>query len=189
MLLDVTGQGVKIGDALNKHIKNHIEVVKKLLPHAIDMKVIFKKISFNFHAKITINPGIKHNIFLSGDADAHDPYDAFSQALKKIEGKIRRYSSHLHKKYTANTNTQLKNHLKKDGVTVNSYIVHYDHEDEMIPNIKNKDITKLQTMSLLDAIMHIDFSSQTILVFVNEKNQRITTLTKQNDGSFSCVEI
>lgn len=190
MLVEITGQGMSIGANLHKYVEEEIDLIKKYLPNAIDVKIVITKQSFYFHTHIIINPGIKKsNALLVAEEEAKDPYDSFDGALRRIKGKIRRFKDKLKHKHATDEDLQEREKILSHNVDINDYIIHYEDGENLDINIKNKQIRNIPTLSLSDAVMHMDFESKKSYFFVNEENNKVTVLIKQDDGSISCAEI
>jgi ribosomal subunit interface protein len=98
MQINIAGQQVEIGSALQVHVREKLElVVGKYFAHAIDSHVIFKKNKSFFVAEIKVHEHThKHALAESEDSDV---YKAFDSALHKIEAQLRKYKSKLRDKH------------------------------------------------------------------------------------------
>lgn len=201
MELTVQGKQIDVGDALREHITEKIEdICQKYFNHATTATITLSKEGHGhgqFKAHISILIG--KNITVMVDAMAGDPYGAFDDALEKAAKQMRRYKRRL-RDHHARTEKTPENEITK----ARDYVLAVQPEREEAAEQDNIDDTEaengddpvviaeltthIETMSVSDAVMRMDLSGQTAMLFRNAANNEINMVYRRNDGNVGWVD-
>lgn len=187
MKLRISGQHVDVGESLTTHINDSINnITKGLFDNPIDGHVTFAKQRHLFLVEITLHP--MAGVILQGHASADEPYIAFDLAAEKIKKQLTRYKARLkdhklHKGVKAN-----------GGVPAQQYILQHDpfsdeaddHDEK--PIIVAEMASQVDTMTVGEAVMHMDLRDAATLVFKNKKNGGLNIVYRRPDGNIGWID-
>lgn len=193
MDIKITGQHIKIGDALRQHVIKALEnTAQNLFANPIDGSVIFTKQRYDFFVEITLHPmkGIK----LQGHAHADDPYVAFDIAISKIARQSRRYHSKIKDHKHQSTAEAIQ------ALYAQHYVLHtnhdkddhandaHHHDEDKQPAIIAEMQGEIDSMTVSEAVMHMDLRDQQTLVFKNKGHGRLNIIYRRPDGNIGWVD-
>ncbi len=192
MQLSVQGKQIDVGDALRTHVHEKLEDINaKYFNRAIDSNVHFSREGEGFFkSHIAIRVG--KNIQIMGDAVENDIYLAFDVAAAKVAKQLRRYKNRLrthHRRieetpememmkaraYVLSTEEEKSGEAESDGVDHNRLII-----AEMTSDI--------ETLSVSEAVMRMDLSNQTAMLFRNSTHNGLNLVYRRNDGNVGWVD-
>lgn len=188
MQVAVTGKQIDVGEALQTYVRGELpKSVNKYFDAAVGASVVFSKESHLFRVDIIVNEGTSTKFVVKADATATDIYAAFDGALERVDKQLRRYKR------------RIKNH-KKPEIAEN----HFDYlatkytlaavgEEEEAPESDNPIIiaekpTRIEKLSVSDAVMKMDLENLAALMFVNHKNGNLNVVYRRSDGNIAWVD-
>jgi len=130
------------------------------------------------------------------DATDPDPYASFEAAATKVGKQMRRYKKKLRDHHDRIELTP-EDEIKKARDYVLSAIPEQDDQplsDETDipvgddPAVIAEMTTDIQTMSVSDAVMRLDLSGESALMFYNASNDAINMVYKRSDGNIGWVD-
>lgn len=192
MKIETSGRGIKIGSNLINYVEEKLpHTVEKYFEHAISGNVIFSKDAFLYRADILVNEGTGTRDLIRAHAESDDIYNAFFNALVKIEKQLRRYKSkikdHHHKKKLtdlAMDGTLLK--AKKYVISKEDYSEEEVNEDN--PIIIAEKFAEIEELTVSDAVMNMNLLSLPALLFINKASGRMNLVYHRDDGNISWVD-
>lgn len=202
MELTVHGKQIDVGDALRTHVEEKIEDLNsKYFNHTTYATVTFSKEGHG-HPKIKSLISIKlgKDIMIIADAVEHDPYVAFDAASEKAGKQLRRYKRrlrdhHEHMEQTPESESQkAMNYVIQAmpesiaGGGANDHDEVTEAENGKDPVIIAEMSSDIQTMAVADAVMRMDLSNQTALLFRNASNGRLNVVYKRPDGNVGWID-
>lgn len=184
MNITLTGKQVDIGDRLHKHVEENLDSsVNKYFPAPISSQVVFAKDGEDFAVEITVHPA--KNIILKGTGIANDPYSAFDAANAHIATRLRRHK------------TKLNDHKQNISLAelASEAVFSFDENQEDEVNIdENAPLTIAETdanvpvCTVSEAVMLMDLSNESAILFRNSSNSRISMVYRRKDGNIGWVE-
>jgi len=186
MRYQISGKQIDIGNALQQHVQSELnEVVKKYAERPTDANVIFSRDAHEFVCEATVHLSTG----LTAQAKAHDTeiYAAFDSCRDKMEKQLRRYKR------------RLKDHHRHRSEPVelfgaSSYILASNEKtDEVEPETLQPIIvaemeTKIQTLSVGEAVMQMELAHANVLVFRNEGNGAVNVVHRREDGNIGWID-
>ena len=98
MRYQISGQQIKIGDALQVHVKKQLgDVATKYAQRPTDAAVIFSRNAHEYMCEITIH--LSTGLNAASTAKETEIYAAFDSGLNKLEKQLRRYKRRLKDHY------------------------------------------------------------------------------------------
>lgn len=201
MDIRVVGSNMEVGNSLEQHVRERLEVsVKKYFENAVNANVFFTKNKNSFKANIVVNEGVS-NINIKSDAESGEVYSCFENALEKASKQLRRYKGKI-KTYRRSQGGFKSVDIRDQILEVPKYVIpavpyglfdeieeeeKYVDEKESLKIIEEK-TAKIEELSVDEAIMKMDLSDLPALVFVNKDNQRINVVYTRKDGNISWID-
>lgn len=186
MRYQISGKQIDIGDALQTHVKQELDVsVKKYAERPTDALVVFSKSGHEFVCEATVHLSTG----LTASAKAHNPevYAAFDSCNEKMEKQLRRYKR------------RLKDHHKDRAEPVelfgaSSYILASESDSDtqepetLQPMIIAEMQTKIATLSVGEAVMQMELAGAPVLVFRNEGKEGLNVVYRRDDGNIGWID-
>lgn len=186
MRYQISGKQIDIGNALQVHVRSELdEVMTKYAERPTDANVIFSRSAHEFVCEATVHLSTG----LTAQAKARDTeiYAAFDDCRDKMEKQLRRYKR------------RLKDHHRDRPEPVellgaSSYILASneqvnDAEPETLqPIIVAEMETKIQTLSVGEAVMQMELANENVLVFRNEGNGALNVVHRRDDGNIGWID-
>lgn len=190
MELIVQGKQIDVGDALRAHVQEKLDDLNaKYFNRAIDATVIFAREGHAFfRANISIRIG--KNISVAAEAEDTDIYAAFDQATVKAAKQLRRYKNRLRDHHRNTEDLPDASILQ-----ARSYTFAPEQDDEKsdtagadTPMVIAEMTTDILTLSVSNAVMHMDLTNQNALLFRNNSHGGLNMVYRRPDGHVGWVD-
>ncbi len=196
MELAIHGKQMDVGDALRAHVTNKLEEINsKYFNRAIDIVVTFSPEGHSY-VKTHISLRIGKDIMVTANTVDQDAYVSFDQTAEKIAKQMRRYKRRLRDHHE-----RLEQTPETEMMKARDYVLAVQElsgkadaaEEEDVPVGEDPVIvaeqpTRIPKMSVSDAVMRMDLSGQTAILFRNPKNNQLNMLYRRADGNIGWVE-
>ncbi len=199
MELAIHGKQIDVGDSLRAHVTKKLEDVNaKFFNRAIDVTVTLSPEGHGF-VKSHVSLRVGKDIMVSANAVEADAYASFDSAAEKVAKQLRRYKNRLrdHHAYLEQTPEAEMTKALNYVLATKQLDGHHDtkNEDEGsefergdAPVIVAEEATQIQKMSVHDAVMRMDLSGQTAILFRNPKNNHLNMVYRRADGNIGWIE-
>ena len=185
MEIEIKGKKIDVGNALTGHMReNLVTGVTKYFANPVDGSVLLAKDAHEFRCDILVHVG--KDIEVQGRANAEDPYAAFDSALDRITKQLRRYKRRLR-----------DHHKDKDPeshLLANQYVIAAEDEErheepqDGQPAIVAEIATKIETLTVGEAVMRMDLADIPTLMFHNSAHGRLNVVYRRNDGNIGWID-
>lgn len=190
MELQVHGKQMDVGDALRTHVQHKLQdVSEKYFNHTTYATVTFSKEGHGHpvtRAHITIQLGKNMNVM--ANATEKDAYAAFDQASEKAAKQIRRYKRKIRDNHERPDITPEEEMTKARNYVLRAAKEQDDEPQDQEPIVIAEMTKDIMTLSVPDAVMHLDLSGENTLVFRNKGNKNINVLYRRDDGNIGWVD-
>jgi ribosomal subunit interface protein len=185
MKLIVKGQQIDVGDALREHVRASLDdVFDKYFGAAIDATVTFSRDAHLYRASVSAHVG--RGIMAQSEALADQPYVACDQAVDRLAKRLRR-----HKRW-------LRDHHKMpvQSESAGLYVLAPDEDEDETPSEKPDGQpaviaemkTDIATLTVSEAVMRLDLSGESALMFVNGAHGGLNMVYRRADGNVGWVD-
>ncbi|MSU91552.1 ribosome-associated translation inhibitor RaiA [Rhodobacteraceae bacterium 2CG4] len=188
MQIQVNGKQLDVGDALTTHVNDRLsEVVGKYAGRPVEAAVTFSKIAHEFCCDASVH--LSTGMTAQARSRANDIYDCFDGALERMDKQLRRYKR------------RLKDHHQKrqnpiEFMEASSYILQpgaeeFEEEDEpesLQPVIVAEMETRVQSLSVGEAVMQMELAGAPLLVFRNDSHGGVNVVYRRDDGNIGWVD-
>ena len=184
MRYQISGKQIDIGDALQAHVKSELgETVEKYSQRPTDATVAFSRNEFVCETTVHLSTGLT----AAARGSANEIYAAFDACREKMDKQLRRYKR------------RLKDHHKERAEPVEfaeapMYVLAAngetgDSEPETLqPMIIAEMETKIPSLSVGEAVMQMELSGLSVLVFRNEKSGGVNVVHRRDDGNVGWID-
>ena len=189
MQLSVNGKQLDMGDSLRQHIEQVIPaVVEKYFANPTDADVTVSKEGATFRTDISVHVG--KGIMLQGHARSGDPYASFDEAAEHMAKRLRRYKRRLRDHHRERS-------LKQEALQAAQYVLAaeegpeaptQEHDEPDQPMIIAEMETRIETLSVGEAVMRMDLANQPAMIFRNSAHGGLNMIYVRSDGNIGWVD-
>lgn len=186
MQVTVTGKQLDVGEALRTHVDASLDAaVGKYFDNSVDTAVVFSREAHLFRAAITVHVG--RGITVRGRGEAAEPYAAFDAATDHVAKRLRRYKR------------RLRGHRKNEGgdveiIEAQQYVLRSEvdgdeeagdgHEHMIVAEL----ISEIPTLTVGEAVMHLDLADSRQLMFRNSAHGGLNLVYRRDDGNIGWID-
>ncbi len=188
MRITIHGKQIQTGEALQSHIKERLsEAVGKFLDVPGDATVTISRDGSAYRADILLH--LNSGLTAQAHAVANEVYASADAATDKMAKQLRRYKTRLkdHHKRTAQTPSPRE---EAQSFVLAAEIEDAGDEDMAVnkPLIIAETQTDIKTLSVGEAVMHLELSDDPALLFRNGGNGRLNMVYVRRDGNVSWID-
>lgn len=196
MQLTVQGKQMDIGDALKSHVSEKLEDINsKYFNRAIEATVTLSPEGHAF-TKTHISIRVGKDILVMSDATENDPYVSFDTAAEKVAKQLRRYKKKLRDHHQRQDETpEIPATKARDYVIAadQDQVPANDDDDDGVPHGEDPVViaemtTNIQTMTVSEAVMRLDLSGQSALMFKNANHGGLNMVYRRPDGNIGWLD-
>ena len=190
MQLKVSGKQVDLSDALRIHVSSHMDnITNKYFDHALGANVTFSKARSFFTCDINLHAG--RGVTVRGEGQAADARAAFDDAAEHIAKRLRRYRQRVND-HARDVRPRAKpesgrQYILRDEDIAADGETHGQEPDALAATIIAESETVIETLSVRDAVMHMDLAFQQMLMFRNTKNGQLNVVYRRPDGHIGWI--
>ncbi len=183
----ITGKQIDVGDSLRGHIEKNIHsIVDKYFGEIIRARVCISKANiskehFKFHTELTFD--IFGHFSMNAQMEDIDAFRSFDLAMEKLSSRIQRYRSRLRR------GSRHQAALEKEVLPAINQIIQgvaLELEEDNPVIIAEMD-TNIPTVTVSDAVMHMDLTDQPVLMFRNAGSGHFNVVYKRPDGNIGWI--
>ena len=160
-------------------------IVQKYAERPTDANIVFSKSGSEFVCEATVH--LSTGLTASARGHAHEIHAAFDSTAGKMEKQLRRYKR------------RLKDHHQERSEPVehfgaSSYILAADKDEEdsepasLQPMIVAEMETRIQSLSVGEAVMQMELAGAPVLVFRNEGSNGLNVVYRREDGNVGWID-
>ncbi len=187
----VSGKNIDIGEALRERVNARVaEVLAKYFDGGYSGHVTVGREAFGYRTECVIH--LDSGITLHSDATAADPYASADQAAERVEQRLRRYHRRLKDYHAA-----ARHNGRNAGAAVPdalSYVIAAPEPDadeeitEFNPVIIAESTTALKRLSVSEAVMELDMTGASVMVFRHAGHGRVNLVYRRGDGNIGWID-
>lgn len=186
MKVQISGKHIEVGESLKTHIDTALStIVERHLGDVLEAHVtISKSTLFQFETDIAVH--ISRHFVVRSHAEDNDAYRSYDLALEKMESRIHRYKARLrdrHRQQNQEVNAA-------QMISAQQYIINASAEDkgEDTPIIIAEMTSEIPTLSVGEAVMRMDLSDSSAMMFRNPTNGQFNMVYRRSDGNVGWVD-
>lgn len=186
MNIQVNGKQIDIGESLRGHVEHKTsELISKYSSSATDIITTFSKERYEYLCDISIH--ISTGMTAQSKGKATDIYDSFETSLEKIAKQLRRYKRRL-----KNHHSDRKEPI--EFINASSYVISTKEEADSIEKESLKPLiiaemqTKIPVLSVGEAVMQMELTGSSLLIFKDYLHKKINIVHLREDGNIGWVD-
>jgi ribosomal subunit interface protein len=185
MQIKVTGKNLDVGDALREHIGNRLsQLQQKYFEGTVHAHVTVEKQRAGFHTDCALH--LATGLVLQAEGMGAEAHPSFDQAASHLEKQLRRYKHRL-KDHHRNRREPVRQFAAQ------SYVISAPAEGEADGHGENPVViaetgVKLPELSVGEAVMQLDISTQPFLLFRNGGHGGLNLVYRRPDGNIGWVD-
>ncbi|MBS9477082.1 ribosome hibernation-promoting factor, HPF/YfiA family [Ancylobacter radicis] len=190
MPLRVSGKNIDVGEALRQRVAERVAVaMEKYVDGGWSGHVTVAREGSGYRSDCALH--LDSGTVLQAHAGAQDPYASADAAVERIEARLRRYKSRVKRRPTNGEHASelLAPLMETAPLTVLS--APDEEEDAMegwSPTVVAEATTKLPRLAVSDAVLELDFTGASVLVFRHAGHGRINVVYRRVDGHVGWVD-
>lgn len=192
----ITGKNVQVSEAMETYILEKLSKLERFANHILDVTVTLE-IQKVTH---TVSIGMKFLHFrINVQAQTEDIYSAIDNATAKLYKLIQKYKTklqnHRHQHLAeVDLNVNVLRPRKVDEIEdINDEIEKKNLEEEeekyKFHNVVAKESMPLKMLTQEEAIMKMELSGETFLIYKGEEDQKLKVIYRRQDNNFAEVFI
>lgn len=190
----VTGRHVLVTEAMKQYAIEKIAKIERFTQRLIDVQVTMDVQKQLHIVDIVLKAG---HITVKGHGISSDMYASIDQAVKRIERQLIKYKDELvdhQKKGLSFVDMHVQFVNVPDEVELINEEIETANREELFESYKPHAIAKQQTMplktlSIEEAVMKMDLSSDPFLIFQDETDQRTKVIYQLKEGGYGMVVV
>lgn len=193
--IHIVGRQLEITDAMKTYaVQKMKDVVTKFKARVIEATIVMEiqRYTHNIDYIININ-----NIRIKVSGNTKDMYSAIDQAVDHLDAKLTRYNRRIHEHHIQGV-PQLEMNVNVIETRFNPLQEFNDQieeenlkkvEDDLKPHqIVSKETKPLKQLNTSEAVMKMDLSGDSFLLFIAEEDQKLKIIYRRNDGNYGIIE-
>jgi ribosomal subunit interface protein len=186
MEMQITGKKMEVGAALRTQVENKVnELCKKYDLSPLETAVIFSKDGPTFHKFIRcdVDMHLGHGVYVRAHHETEEAPLSFEQAVEIFEKRIRRHK----KKLLAHKHKRDVMYTKAPAL---QYVINAQDDKEIEgdnPLVIAEMKTDIPTLSVSEAVMHLDLAGDQALLFTNSAHHQLNVVYRRSDGNIGWI--
>jgi ribosomal subunit interface protein len=193
MTLRISGKSISVGEALRGRVSERTdEVLRKYFDGNYSGHITLSKDGFGFRTDCALH--LDSGVVLEADSSATDAYASADQALLMIERRLRRYKSRLKDRSARKAHAASSAFADMEAPVLDapSYVIEAPADEDEVsgynPVIIAEATTALKRLSVSEAVMELDLTGATCLVFQHGSSGRVNVIYRRADGNVGWVD-
>jgi ribosomal subunit interface protein len=183
MTIQVTGKNLDVGEALRSYVQDRVaQTMEKFIGRSTTGHVRIEKEHGEFKTNCSIH--LWQGMSLEAHGAAPDAYQSADRACDRLEKRVRRYKRRL--KRHGGGETPRKQTPATDYVIKASE--EHEERDEDNPVIIAEAESPVHEMAVSDAVMQMDLSDRSFVVFRNASHGEINVVYRRDDGNIGWID-
>lgn len=191
--ISILGRNVFVTDSMKEHAFEKLSKIERFHNHIMDIHVTMDVQKMEQSVVIMLH--LDH-FRVKVSASSTDMYASIDKAIEKLQAKIRRWKSRIqdhHKKARSAVDMQI-NVLKRpftdlDFINEAIEIENAAHamEEYQAPQIIGSDTRPMKTLTTEEAIMKMELSDDSFMLFRCEEDRKLKVIYRRRDGNYGLI--
>lgn len=187
MNMQFTGKNIDAGDAIQQYIEDKLSVIlDKYIGKEVDGHIRLEKERNNFRTNCSIR--LPRGLLLESRGEGGDAYSSADAALERLEKRVRRHKRRLKNHHGGRSDGH------STGQAARDYTVQLDDDEvertqpEDNPVIIAETELKIREIPVSEAVMQLDLSESSFLVFRNAAHGALNVVYRRQDGHIGWID-
>lgn len=188
MRIAVTGKQIDVGAALRQHADETLSgLVDKYAGRPVEAAVVFSREAHEFSADVSVH--LSTGMTAQAKAKAGEIYAAFEAACEKMDKQLRRYKRRLkdhHRREAPIEAFEAPTYVLQGGSESHDETV--EEPADLQPVIIAEMETRVQSLSVGEAVMQMELAGAPLLVFRNTAHGGVNVVYRRDDGNIGWID-
>lgn len=187
MKFTISGQNLKVGDALPEHVRTEIGgILDKFGHRPTDASVTFSKRGHEFVCDAAVH--LSTGLTVNATGKAAEIYDSFESSAQKMEKQLRRYKRRLKDHHRDRTSPIESQNASSYILASESDMAESDEPESLQPIVIAEMETRIKALSVGEAVMQMELADENVLLFKNEGNDGLNIVYRRKDGNIGWID-
>ncbi len=182
--ITVTGRHVDVTESMRDFAHKKVEGLHLDYPRIIEAKVILDVQGKNRQMAEIILFCANH-ITIEASSETEDMYKSIDETMGKIARRMRKFKTRLLKSHRPRPNETIK-HLHEQ--VFKSEVTEEQEEKKTEPVIIHQENYRVRPLFTDEAIMEMELSERSFIVFRNAETEQLSVLFRRKDGDYGMIE-
>lgn len=194
--IHVTGRDVLVTEAMKTYAIDKVSKIERFSKRIIDVQVTMDIQKLDHRVDIVLK--VDH-IKIKSQASSTDMYASIDRAVEKIERQLRRYKKRIQEHTAKALNVVdlkvnvLKRPEEEELIDINMEIEEAN-ERELLERytpheIVSQETRPLKTLGLEEAVMKMELSGDSFLIFRSEEDRKLKVIYRRTDSNLGIIEV
>lgn len=190
--IQITGRNVEVTDPMKDYAMEKISKIERFINRIIDVNVIMDIQKLDHRVEIILTFG---HMKITSTASSTDMYASIDKAVAKLEAQLRRYKSKIQDHHARglaivdmNVNV-LKKPSEEEDFEADMEEEGAEKDNRFHPHaIIKQESLPLKTLTYDEAVMKMELSGDSFLIFKNEEDQKLKVIYRRKDENYGIIE-
>lgn len=187
MTIQITGKNLDAGDAFQSYAGDKIRgVLQKYLGREPDGHIRLERERGLF--KTTCSVRLTSGLLLEAHGEGGDAYASVDAATHRLETRVRRHKGRIKKHSSAAATARRKADVEASDHVVGLADEDLPDQDEANPLIIAEGQRNIGHMTVSEAVMHLDLSEASFMIFRNSGHGGLNVVYRRGDGNIGWID-
>ncbi len=180
MSIHIAGHQMDVGTSLNTFIETELKaLLEKYIGTIYESNVHLSKDHHEFVTDLAVH--VSKNLVVHSKGHAVDAYKSFSDALTKLETRIKKYRSRLRDR---------ARHSEVAASSASYFVVNHEAEDSGAdtPVVIAEMTHDIHHLTVSEAVMKLDLADSPVVMFKNAANNELNVVYRRKDGNVGWID-
>lgn len=192
--IDVIGRNIQITDPIRAYIWDKLSKVERFHNHIMHVHVTLEIQKLEHVCTIILK--IDHTQ-VKCQASSTDMYASIDRAIDRLQSLLSRYKSRIqdhHRKKSSIIDVQVNvlqrpyNELEEINAEIENETIASELKHYRSPKIIGTETRPLKVLTIDEAVMKMDLSGDSFLLFRSEEDQKLKVLYRRTDGHYGLIQ-
>lgn len=183
MQIQITGKKIDVSEALRRQCDEKINhICEKYDLNPLECSVTFSKDGPLINCDIEMH--IRGGLYISAHKETDDAYVSLEQTIETFEKRLRRHKNKLI------DHTKKRDATRYEKTPAFQYVISSQSEKEIEgdnPLIIAEVKTEIPTLTVSEAVMHLDLSDMQAMLFNNAAHDQLNVVYRRSDGNIGWI--
>jgi putative sigma-54 modulation protein len=193
--VEIIGRNVAVTDAIRDYVMLKLSKIERFSKHILDVSVFLDVIKMEKSVSIVLH-------FLHYRIQAHaskdDLYEAIDKATDRICRLVAKYKDQLQEKHAKNAGSidlqvnvlePQRDNLEEINAEIEAENFRERREAFIVHEIAKKETLPVRMLTQDEAVMKIELSGDSFLIFKGEEDQKLKVIYKRDDEELGIIEL
>ena len=188
MALRVSGKNLDIGESLRTHVHSRVsDALSKYFDGSYSGHVTVEREGTGFRTDCLIH--LPTGLTLQSESVAHDPQASVDLAAERLTRRLRRYKHRIKDYHAGAGQGNGRGEDATDYVIEAPADVEEPEPAEFTPIIIAETSRRMESLSVSQAVVHLDLTGAPALVFRNAGHGRVNVVYRRPDGHIGWIDV